>query len=232
MKRTLRILIVLLILLPFAANAQGENPVWTAERLLSDDEITRACPDAGWKPCKKAFVTLADAVALLNACIQSGRFKEIIDGSQASVPGSDTYTFSSGEACLSGDQYVDPKDFNFMTAYLLADDFTTGVLMGIPAGGPSQAIGYVELDGEVLFFDAAAQITHGRIRQFVFPRGYRIFSSGICGRIGTKAGLPHPLLDSGRTGFPLYRSWNLCHPADPERRRLLVCRERTITVIN
>lgn len=137
------------------------------ERLLSDEKIIALTSDTTAN-MQKLVSRPADAIALLNACIGEERFANIIDGSQASAPGSNVYTCQSGKMCLNFANYVDPKDFNFMVAYLLADDFDAGVLMGLPAGGPNSAICYIKSGGAFQLFDASAVIKHGRYSSFPF----------------------------------------------------------------
>lgn len=147
--------------------AQQSEPVSMTERLLSDIEIESLSSESANK-MRKNISRPADAVALLNACITRGRFANIIDGSASVAPGSIVYSCQSGEACLAGANYIDPKDFNLMAAYLLDDDFDAGVIMGIPAGGPCVAICYIYSGGVYQLFNVASQVPHGRVTQFPF----------------------------------------------------------------
>lgn len=146
---------------------QKSEPVSMTERLLSDEEIASLSSESANK-MRKSISRPADAIALLNACITRGRFANIIDGSAAVAPGSIVYSCQSGETCLASANYIDPKDFNFMTAYLLDDDFDAGVIMGIPAGGPCVAICYIYSGGVYQLFNVASQVQHGRVAQFQF----------------------------------------------------------------
>ena len=138
------------------------------ERLLNDEEIKALSSDTA-DNMRKLISRPADAIALLNACIVEDRFANIIDGSQSQdSPGSNVYICQSGWMRLTFANNVDPKDFNLMVAYLLADDFDAGVLMGLPAGGPNSAICYIKSGGAFQLFDASAVIKHGRHSSFPF----------------------------------------------------------------
>ena len=137
------------------------NPVSLTDRLLTDEEIAALCEKSA-AAMQKAVSLPADAIALLNACVDQDSFRDIIDGSQASAPGSNVFSCASGASCLSGALGVDPKDFSLMMAYLLSDDMEAGTLIGFPFGGPNSAICYIHTGGTYQLINAGEKVHHGR----------------------------------------------------------------------
>ena len=150
------------------ATTNMREPVSLSDRTLTDNEII-ALSEKSATAMRKATSLPADAIALLNACVDNGVFREIIDGSQASAPGSNVFMCSSGESCLSGAAYVDPKDFSLMLAYLLSDDYETGVIVGFSFNNPNSAICYIYSGGQYQLINVAEKVHHGRpmvVKQF------------------------------------------------------------------
>ena len=138
-----------------------EKAVSLTDRVLTDEEIAALCEKSS-TVMQKAISLPADAIALLNACVDSGAFRDIVDGSQTSAPGSNVFTCASGESCLGGALPVDPKDFSMMMAYLLSDDYETGVITGFPFGGPNAAIFYIHTSEGYQLINAGKMVHHGR----------------------------------------------------------------------